>query len=84
MSKATSDFRVAITPEIDVWLETESRISGRTRQEIAREALHQLAVRELAKYRLGVSLAGTNGLLTASGGIATESHGTRRRDRSQG
>lgn len=38
--------RLKVTPETEAWLEMQRRLTGRSKNEIAREALHQRAVRD--------------------------------------
>lgn len=47
MSLELKDFRGRITDEADCVLEAESRVSGRDRQEIVREILHEWAMKRI-------------------------------------
>lgn len=47
MSLELKDFRGRITLEADCALDAEARITGRERQEIVREILHEWAVRKI-------------------------------------
>ena len=70
MSIELKDARLKITPEIDVWLEAESRASGKDRAEIMREVLQATALRRIHDARVLTSLALTQGVLRESQGIA--------------
>ncbi|HEY1723997.1 MAG TPA: hypothetical protein VGF89_01135 [Steroidobacteraceae bacterium] len=72
MSEKLKDFRGKITPEIYVALEAESRVSGRTHSEIAREVLHRWALEKLHISSVVEGLAAAEGI------------GGRARDRSPG
>lgn len=72
MSVELKDFRGKITPEIDVALEAEARVSGRDRADIAREILHAWAVKKLHEASV------LSGLALAQG-IAGSNSGTRGR-----
>lgn len=47
MGVELKDFRCRITPEADCVLEAESRSTGRERQEIVREILHEYAMQRI-------------------------------------
>jgi hypothetical protein len=70
------DFRVAITPETDVALRAMARAFDRDRQSVAREVLHEWAMRKLHEYRVGTGLAYSDGLFTASDGTPTARDGS--------
>lgn len=44
--------RLKVTPETWAWLQGKSHTSGRSKQEIARDALHAIAVQELDAARV--------------------------------
>lgn len=75
MSADLKDFRGEITRETDVWLETEERIHGRTRQAIVREILHGHALRRLHESKVMVELAGAHGVLPEDAGISRSAPG---------
>jgi hypothetical protein len=62
------DFRGKITPETSCWLEAEARATGKQQQEIAREALHELA---LVRIKAATVLRG----LMLAEGLAGEDQG---------
>lgn len=66
------DFRGKITPEADVVLEAQSRCTGKERQEIARQVLHEWALQQIAANRV------LNRLLVVEG-LAGDSKGARSR-----
>lgn len=49
--------RLKITAETRAWLEAAARSSGRTKQEVARDALHQIAVEKIHEARMLSGLA---------------------------
>lgn len=49
--------RLKITAETRAWLEVESRSTGRSKQEVARDVLHQIAVKEIHAAKLLAALA---------------------------
>lgn len=84
MSVELVDFRGRITPETDAMLEGINQITGRDRQEIAREVLHKWAVdqleissvakRRLASKGLGGNDAGAAGNMRDSQGFHAPGH----------
>lgn len=76
MSIELKDFRLKVTAETDAWLEAESRISGRDRQEIARDCLHRCAQESIAKARLLDRFLRSEGMGGIAGGVSGESRGT--------
>jgi predicted DNA-binding protein len=60
--------RLKITPETAAWLEAESRTSGRTKQEILREAMHQLAIEKIHAAKVLSALAPAEGISRDGGG----------------
>jgi hypothetical protein len=49
--------RLKITAETIAWLESESLTTGRTKQEILRDAMHEIAVAKIRAARLLATLA---------------------------
>ena len=70
MSIELKDFRGRITPEADCALEAMSRASGKERQEIAREVLHEWALRQIHAASVMHRLLLAEGLKGIDGGIA--------------
>lgn len=70
MSAETKDFRGEITVETDVWLETETRVYGRTRQDVVREILHSHALRKLREASVLSALAVANGIVPEDAGAS--------------
>lgn len=70
MSTALFDFRAKLTEETRVWLEYESRKTGRDKQDIIREHLHRIAAAELHDAHDLATYARAQGLTGADGGIA--------------
>lgn len=68
MSTDLKDFRGEITRETDVWLETEERVHGRSRQSIVRELLHAHAMRRLHEAKVLTELAAAHGVLLEDAG----------------
>ena len=84
MSLDLKDFRGKITTEADCVLEAQARVTGKDRQEIAREVLHAWALRQideatiLGRLLRAEGVAGASeGLPGASQGVAGESQGMR-------
>lgn len=61
MSAELKDLRTKITVETNCWLEAEARATGRDKAEIAREVLHQYALRKIRESEI------LEGLLKAEG-----------------
>lgn len=61
MSAELKDLRTKVTRETHCWLEAESRTTGRDKAEIAREILHQHALRKIREAEI------LDGLLRAEG-----------------
>ena len=84
MSLDLKDFRGKITTEADCVLEAQARVTGKDRQEIAREVLHAWALRQIDEATIlgrllraeGV-VGACEGLPGASQGVAGESQGVR-------
>lgn len=49
--------RLKVTAETRAWLQAKSHSTGRTKQEIARDALHEIALTEIRAARILASLA---------------------------
>lgn len=49
--------RLKLTAETIAWLRAESHTSGRTKQEIARDVLHEIALRKIDAARVLAALA---------------------------
>lgn len=79
MAGDTKDFRGEISRETDVWLETEERVYGRTRQDIVREFLHAHALRKLHEASVMTSLAHANGIKPEDAGVVRNAASGRRR-----
>lgn len=60
--------RLKVTAETRAWLTAAARISGKSQQEIARDALHSLAVKEIHAAKVLVRLAPDEALDRDSGG----------------
>ena len=69
MGVELKDFRCKITPEADCVLEAEARSTGRERQEIVREILHEWAERRIHGASMLDRLLRAEGLPGVSGGI---------------
>jgi hypothetical protein len=76
MSSDLKDFRGEITRETDVWLETEERVHGRSRQSVVRELLHAHAMKRLHESKVMTELAAAHGVLPEEAG--TSRHPTAR------
>ncbi len=70
MSEELKDFRGKITPETHVILEALSRSSGKERQELVREVLHEWAMNRLHEHSLIDKLMRAEGLVGESKGTA--------------
>lgn len=70
MSQELHDFRGKITPETDCFLEAESRATGRERQEIVREILHEAACRRIHAASVLDRLLRAEGLPGIGGGVS--------------
>lgn len=64
------DYRGRITPETDAVLEGISRATGQDRQEIARDVLHQWAVRQIHAASVTHRLLQAEGLPGIDGGTS--------------
>jgi len=64
-----------ITGETDAWLDARSRTTGKSKLEIAREALHQLAVAEIHAATLLVALTGVQNREREARGLSGEDEG---------
>lgn len=60
--------RLKVTAETRAWLAATSRSTGKSQQEIARDALHTLAVREIHAAKVLVRMAPDEALDRDSGG----------------
>ncbi len=60
--------RLKVTEETRAWLAATSRSTGKSQQEIARDALHSLAVREIHAAKVLVRMAPDEALDRDSGG----------------
>lgn len=81
MASDTKDFRGEITRETDIWLETEARVYGRSRQDVVRELLHAHALRKLHEAKVMTSLAGAHGVMPEDAGIGRSEAGPAGRGR---
>lgn len=85
MSTDLHDYRGKITPEAHCALEAAARTSGRDRQEIAREVLHEWAMKQIHAANVMDKLLQAEGLAGIAGGVrgsAGESKGLRGNARS--
>lgn len=71
------DFRGRISPETDAVLEGLSRATGRDRQEIAREVLHEWALRQIHAASVTHRLLLAEGLSGIDGGIGGNASGVK-------
>ena len=69
------DFRGKITTEADCVLEAQARVTGKDRQEIAREVLHAWALRQIDEATVLARLLRAEGVSVASEGLVGESQG---------
>lgn len=60
--------RLKVTAKTRAWLAATSRSTGKSQQEIARDALHSLAVREIHAAKVLVRMAPDEALDRDSGG----------------
>lgn len=81
MGVELKDYRGRITPETDCVLEAESRSTGKDRQEIVRDILHDWAMQRVRGASVLNRLLQAEGLIGIAGGI--EGH-TREREGSTG
>ena len=77
MSLDLKDFRGKITTEADCVLEAQARVTGKDRQEIAREVLHAWALRQIDEATVLARLLRAEGVSAASEGLVGESQGMR-------
>lgn len=73
------DFRGKLTAETRVWLEYKSRRSGRDKQDIVREALHKIAVKDLHEANDLATYAREQGIVGADGGASGHAGAGRRK-----
>lgn len=71
--------KMKVTAETDAWLTARSRITGKTKLEILREAAHQLAVSEIHDAKLLTALARVEELGGEPGGSRGEDGGNQGR-----
>lgn len=64
------DFRGKITAEADVVLEAQSRSTGKERQEIVRQVLHDWALQQITAHSVLTKLLAAEGLAGESQGIS--------------
>jgi hypothetical protein len=79
MASDLKDFRGEISRETDVWLETEERVYGRTRQDIVREFLHAHAIKKLHEGSVITSLAAAHGIKPEDAGTHRQAVSGRRK-----
>lgn len=72
--------RVRITKETRAWLQARVHASGgeRTAPEIAREALHEIAMREIHAAKVLVALSGSEGRVGDVEALLRDSEGRKR------
>lgn len=71
--------KMKVTAETNAWLSARSRITGKAKQEILREAAHQLAVREIHDAKLLIAIARVEELGGEGEGARGEEEGSARR-----
>lgn len=84
MSAELKDFRTKISVETDAWLEAVSQATGRERQEIARDLLHEEACRYIHAATVldrHLRAQGVAGIGEGTSGNRRESQGTTGRGR---
>lgn len=67
--------RLKITAETRAWLQAESHTTGRSKQEIARDALHEIALAKIRAAKILASLAPPEGRAGDDGGHIRDSRG---------
>jgi hypothetical protein len=72
MSAELRDFRSKITPQTDMALDAMSRAFKRDKADIAREVLHQWALRKILEANVLSRLLRTEGVSSAAEGIDAE------------
>jgi hypothetical protein len=60
--------RLKVTPETRAWLTARARMTGKSQQELARDALHEMEVKEIHAAKVLTRLAPDSDLDGASGG----------------
>lgn len=73
-----------ITAETDAWLTMQARRTGRSKHELLRDALHEMAVREIHSAKLLLALADGEGLTGERRGRAGEDGGSAGKAASRG
>jgi hypothetical protein len=68
MALDLESFRLKITRETEAWLVAEARTTGKSKQEIARDALHEIALRKIHAAKVLARLAPDDGIDGADGG----------------
>lgn len=68
--------KAKITAETDAWLTHKARHTGRTKHELLRDALHEMAVREIHAAKLLIALADGEGLVGERRNRAGEDRGS--------
>jgi hypothetical protein len=68
--------KAKITAETDAWLTVRARRTGRSKLDLMRDALHELAIRELHDAKLLVALAEVEGIAGDRRGQDGETAGT--------
>lgn len=77
--KAPFDFRAKLTEETRVWLEYQSRKTGRDKQDIVREELHRIAIADLHAAQDLAAYAREQGITGAAEGSSGHAGVERRR-----
>ncbi len=54
--------RIKLTSEAVAWLEAEARFSGKTKQEVLRDVIHEIALKEIRKAKLLLRLSPDEGI----------------------
>lgn len=72
MSKSKADLkRLKVTAETRAWLQAEATISGKSHQDIARAALHDIALKRIRAAKVLTALATAEGHEGDDGGRNT-------------
>lgn len=81
MSLELKSFRLGITAETNVALESVARAFGKDKASVLREVAHEWALKKLHEYRVASGLVHANGIERATDGDQRADAGTQRRGR---